>query len=102
MHMMRRILEIDERQQNSLHVVFLDWSKALILSLLLLSSPLSVSLVFLGFLLILSSPSITLLSSVFETQVKSRMFTPKLVVSDKAVPYLLTSLILFFPISFMM
>ena len=27
-HIMRRILEIYERQQNSLHVLFLDWSKA--------------------------------------------------------------------------
>ena len=27
-HIMRRILEIFERQQNSLHVLFLDWSKA--------------------------------------------------------------------------
>ena len=27
-HIMRRILEVYERQQNSLHVLFLDWSKA--------------------------------------------------------------------------
>ena len=27
-HIMRRILEVFERQQNSLHLLFLDWSKA--------------------------------------------------------------------------
>ena len=101
-HIMRRILEIYERQQNSLHVLFLDWSKAFDS---VSSSAIESSLRFFGvprFLLILSSPSIALLSSVFETQVQSRVFTPKLVVSDKAVPYLPTFLILFFPISFMM